>query len=63
VGAGVAVGPTGAVTAETEKGKTVEIALASVRGERSMAGAQLLKRDRFVRVVAPVGTPSQTTTN
>ncbi|HVY46935.1 MAG TPA: DNA topoisomerase IV subunit A, partial [Minicystis sp.] len=53
VGAGLALAARDTVTIETEKGKTMDVTLQSVLGSRADRGSQLVKRDRFVRVVPP----------
>jgi DNA gyrase subunit A len=59
IGAAIAFAARDAVTLETEKGKTMDVTLQSVLGSRADKGQQLVKRDRFVRLVpAPVTAPS-----
>jgi DNA gyrase subunit A len=42
-----------AITIETEKGKSLDLSLQSLLGERADKGHAILKRDRFARVVLP----------
>ncbi len=59
VGAAIAFAARDVVTLETEKGKTMDVTLQSVLGSRADKGQQLVKRDRFARLVPPpVAAPS-----
>jgi DNA gyrase subunit A len=53
VGAALALAARDTVTLETEKGKTMDVTLQSVLGSRADKGPQLVKRDRFARLVPP----------
>jgi DNA gyrase subunit A len=52
-GAGVALSARDSVTAETNKGKLIEIHYKGVLGKRAQVGQAVIRRDSFVRVVAP----------
>jgi len=52
-GAGVALSARDSVTAETNKGKLIEIFYKGVLGKRAQVGQAVIRRDAFVRVVAP----------
>jgi DNA gyrase subunit A len=51
VGAGVVLGARDSVTAETTKGKAIEIHYKGVKGKRANVGEAIIRRDGFVRVV------------
>ena len=53
VGAAPALAASDRITVETEKGKTMDETLQSVLGSRADKGSQLVKRDRFARLVPP----------
>ena len=59
VGAVLGLAARDTITVETEKGKTIDLSLQSLLGDRADRGHAVLKRDRFARVVTgPPALPS-----
>jgi len=53
LGAALALGPRDVITVETEKGKPMDLGADKIAGARGSKGQQIVKRDRFARVVPP----------
>ena len=56
VGAGIVLSARDQVTAETTRGKMIDITYQSVKGKRAQVGTAVIRRDDFVRVVPPAPT-------
>ncbi len=56
VGAGIVLSARDQVTAETSRGKMIDITYQSVKGKRAQVGTAVIRRDDFVRVIPPAPT-------